>query len=354
MMRPIVRTVLPFALGLTLAAAPVAVTAGGPPVTPTDVAAGPTASVVALPGYQVSVFTMGASAYKNPDSLVSDGTHVYVGYQNVTAKDGTDNKTSTIAEYTAQGQLVRTFRVLGHCDGLRYNPVTRQLWALTDEDGNPHLTTIDPSSGASVLYRTLPTPHGGGYDDLAFLDGVALIDASNPTLNAAGLNAAPALDTITLSGGKVTLTPVLMGNASALDTTTQKMVTLNEIDPDSLTVDPAGRLVLDNQGGRELVFLSHVGTPRQTVTRVPLDTQVDDTIWPSAAQGRLLVADTTANTVYALRTRFATGTPYAATPNDSGVAGFVGTINLSSGTITPVAIGFHAPHGELFLPDSVR
>ncbi len=310
--------------------------------------------VVALPGYQVSTFAAGTAAYSNPDSIVSAGGRVYVGYQNITAKDGADHKTSTIVEYTARGSVVRTFDVLGHCDGLRYNPMTRQLWALTNEDGNPHLTTIDPTSGATTLYRSIATPHGGGYDDMAFTNGMALMDASNPSVNGVGANTHPALDKVTLSHGKVSLTPLLMGNGTALDTTTNKKVTLNEVDPDSMTIDPRGNLVMDNQAGSELVFISGVGTAHPYVTRVPLGTQVDDTIWPSASQGRILVTDTKANAIYALRTTFVPGTAYAAAPNDSGVAGMVGTIDLSTGIITPVAIGLLSPHGEAFLPDAAH
>ena len=323
------------------------------PMLPTAHTASATATplpVVAVPGYQVSVFATGTSAYSNPDSLTTDGTHVYVGYQNVTAKDGSDNFTSTVVEYTRQGTVVRTFTVLGHCDGLRYNPQTRQLWTLTDEDGNPHLTVINPATGASQLYRSLPAPHGGGYDDMAFVGNLAMIDASNPNLNKAGANVFPALDRVTLRHGSVVLTPMLMGNSSAVDLTTKMKTTLNLVDPDSLGFDPAGNLVLDNQGGSQLVFISAVGTSQAYVTSLPLGTQVDDTIWPTTATGRLLVADTSANTIYSLRTNFDTSTVYASTPNDSGVAGMVATIDLSTGIITPVAIGFKSPHGELFLP----
>ncbi len=312
--------------------------------------------VVAIPGYQVSVFAMGTTAYSNPDSIVSDGSHVYVGYQNVTAKDGSDGKYSTVVEYTLGGAVVRSFSVLGHCDGLRYNPITHQLWAMADEDGDPHLTVITPATGAEQLYSTLAAPHGGGYDDMAFSGSLQLVDASNPNTNSAGQNVYPALDAATLSHGKVQLKTVLMGNAHAVDLLTHQNVTLNLIDPDSMTFDTAGNLVLDNQGGSELIFISGVGTPDQYVTRLPIGTQVDDTVWPTSAAGRLLVADTGANAIYVLRsqTPWDTSVAYASTPNDSGVAGFVGTIDLSTGIVTPIAVGLKSPHGELFLPDTMH
>jgi hypothetical protein len=305
--------------------------------------------VVAVPGYQVSVFAKGTPAYSHPDSLVADGQHVFVGYQNITAKDGSDHLYSTVAEYSLAGALVHTFRALGHCDGLRVDPSTHLVWALTDEDGNPHLTIINPTTAASTLYQFPATPHGGGFDDMAFTNGMAFIDASNPTLDKNGVNVFPALYKIALNGSKVKLTPVLMGNASSLDIASNKKVTLNLIDPDSITIDPQGNLVLDNQGGSQLVFIAGVGTPHQYVTSSMIGNQMDDTVWATSAGGRLLVSDTNANTIFQLRTAFVPGTVYGAAPNDSGVGGFVGTVDFTTGFITPIAVGLISPHGELFL-----
>ena len=48
--------------------------------------------VVALPGYQVSMFTQTDSrlVVSNPDSIAVDGQNVFIDYQNVTAKDCSD------------------------------------------------------------------------------------------------------------------------------------------------------------------------------------------------------------------------------------------------------------------------
>jgi hypothetical protein len=343
-------------LAAPLLAAAMILPLAGLPVPTSRAASSAAPTIAALPGYTVTVFARGTAAYSNPDSIVSDGTHVYVGYQNVTAKDGSDHKSSTVVEYTLQGQVVRTFAALGHCDGLRIDPTTHLLWALSDEDGDPHLTTIDPVSGATQLYQFAKTPHGGGYDDMAFTHGVAFIDASNPTLDKNGNNVFPALDTATLSGGSVQLRPVLMGNASSLDITAgnNKKVTLNLIDPDSMTFDPAGALVLDNQAGMQLVFIANPGTARQSVRSLMIGDALDDTIWPSAPAGRFLISDTGANTIFALHSgSLAAGSVYGTAPSDSGVAGFVGTIDLKSGVVVPVAIGFKSPHGMLFLPGAM-
>src|SRR5258708_2628388 len=134
----------------------------------------------ALPGYSVRVWARGTTQYTNPDSIVQDGNDIWVGYQNVTSKTGGDGKTSTIVEYTKHGRVERTFAVPGHCDGLRIDPATHIVWASSNEDGNPGLVSIDPATGVITPYTFAPTAHGGGFDDMAFLNGKMFIAASNP------------------------------------------------------------------------------------------------------------------------------------------------------------------------------
>jgi hypothetical protein len=318
-----------------------------------DAARAQAATPVVVSGYQISQWVGPSTSYTNPDSVVSDGTHIFVGYQNVTAKDGSDNKMSTIVEYTMAGSAVTIFTVPGHCDGLRIDPSTHLLWATSNEDGNAVFETIDPASGAITPYQfPAPAPHGGGYDDMAFAGGTAFIAASNPNVNSAGVNTSPALDKMTIAAGQVSLTPVLMGNAPATDVTTKQTVTLNEVDPDSMYVDPQGDVVLDNQGGAELVFLQNAGTASQTVTRLPLGTQVDDFVWATSPGGSLFVVDGKANTIWKMSGKLAPGTVYVEAPSDSGVASFVGTLDLTSGTITPIGVGFVHPTGLAFIPAS--
>ncbi len=322
----------------------------------TPPANGPLSQLAALPGYQVSVFAQGTQSYFGPDSLVDDGTHIFIDYQNKTAKDCTDAATanSTIVEYTLQGKVVTTFNIPGHSDGMREDPSTRLLWVTSCEDGNPRFVTLDPTSGTITPYTFAPTPHGGGYDDLAFVNGMAFIAASNPNLNAAGVNVFPAVDEMTLSGGTVTLKPILMGNASATDLVSKSTVTLNEVDPDSMTVDPQGNLVLVNQAGSELVFISNPGTPQQSVSRLLVGDQLDDTVF-APRSGRLLVADGVTNTTYWIRSTFVPNSVnhylYTEAPDDSGTVGFVGTVDPTTGLVTPAVIGLTHPTGMIFVPD---
>lgn len=309
--------------------------------------------LAALPGFQVSLFVRGTGAYNNPDAVIIDNGHVFIDYQNTTAKDCTDKNSSTIVEYTMNGAVVKTFSVPGHSDGMRADPATHLLWASSCEDGNAKMVTIDTNSGTITPYAFPPAPHGGGYDDIYFVNGMAFIAASNPTLDKNGNNVFPALDKATLNNGKVVLTPVLMGNASATDLIANSKVTLNEVDPDSLTVDTKGDLVLVNQAGNELVLISNPGTSQQKVSRIPVGSQLDDTVWATAAQGRLMVVDGGENSTYWISaSHFVVDTIFTQTPNDSGVAGLVGVVDPSTGIVTPIIIGFSKPTGMIFVPNS--
>jgi sugar lactone lactonase YvrE len=306
--------------------------------------------LAALPGYDVSLFARQTSAFTGPDSLVVDNGFVYIDYQNTTAKDCTDKNTSTVVQYDMNGKMLKTFTVPGHSDGMRADPSTHLLWVTSCEDGNAKFVTIDPSSGTITPYTFPSAPHGGGYDDLAFLNGMVFIAASNPSVNSAGVNVFPAIDKITLGNGKVNLTPVLMGNATATDLLANAKTSLNEVDPDSMTVDTKGELVLVNQGGSELVFLKNPGTPQQAFTRMPVGNQLDDTVWSTSSPGRLLVTDGTLGNTYWITAY--PGTVYTQAPDDSGVVGFVGVVNMTNGFVKPVVIGFLHATGMIFVPNS--
>ena len=107
----------------------------------------------------------------------------------------------------------------------------------------------------------------------------------------------------------------------------------------------------DDQADGELVFIRNRGTAQQTVSRPSIGTQVDDTLWIPAIEG-LLVVDGTANTIYTVTidgTGFAKGTIDTEAPSDSGVAGFVGPLDPTTGTITPAIVGVRSPTGLAFL-----
>jgi hypothetical protein len=298
------------------------------------------------------VFATSQSGYSQPDSLVQWNNHILVGFGNGVAKDCSDGKSSTIVQYSLSGAVERMFSIVGHNDGLRLEPGTNKLWALQCEDANPNLVIIDLGTGVLTKYTFPPTPHGGGYDDVVFRQGQAFITASNPTLNGQGVNVYPALVHVTsLAGSVVSLESVLYGNATATDIPTGTMITLNLTDPDSLTLDRRGNILLDDQADAQLVFVHNPLTASQTAGRLSITssgtaTTVDDTDFAKGAF--LLVSDLSGDTVYRIDEPtwgFAPGIPYSA----SDTAGIVATLNLDTGALSPIVTGLGSGRGELFV-----
>lgn len=303
--------------------------------------------------YQLSVFATAPSGLSAPDSIAVLHDHVFVGYGDGHDPAGNDGLSSQIVEYTMDGNMVRVFNVLGHSDGLKVDPRTHLLWALQNEDANARLVILDPESGERKVFILGTGPHGGGYDDITFRGCQTFISASNP---ANSPNTAPAIVSAHIAGNRIDLDPVLAGNASAIDIPTGQTAQLNLQDPDSMTLDPLGNIVLDSQGDQELIIVSDPGSPSQRVLHLPLTyvnaagavtpVEVDDTNFATSTQGFILFADKKLNTVYKLTANaFAPGTAYTAA--DGGP--FVGTLDLSTGLITPIVTGLANPGGLIFV-----
>ncbi|MDP9122796.1 MAG: hypothetical protein M3O15_15735 [Acidobacteriota bacterium] len=304
--------------------------------------------------YQLSVFATSQNGYSQPDSITLWREDILIGYQNHVAKDGSDGKSSTIVQYAPNGRVRRTFSVPGHNDGLRVVGAS-DLWCLQNEDSNPNLVIIDLGTGRQRQLGFSFTDHGGGFDDIAVKNGDVYISLSNPNLDSAGNNVFPALSRARVSGrgSVVELEPVMTGNASAMDIPTGGTVTLNLTDPDSLTIDPRGNLVLNSQSDSELIFIRDPLTPNQAVGRLKIDvggtaTTVDETAFVPGPGTYMLFADVKADTVYRLDNPafgFEPGTAYCT----SDTAGIVGVLNLDNGALTPVATGFGSTRGMVFV-----
>ena len=306
--------------------------------------------------YQLSVFATAPAGLSAPDSIAVLGNWVFVGYGDGHAPDGADGLSSQIVQYDMGGHAVHTYTVLGHSDGLKVNPFTHQLWAMQNEDLDPNLVIINPLTHEQKMYTfAAPTPHGGGYDDIVFRGCKVYLSASNPANNP---NTGPAIVSARLEGGMVQVEPVLAGQAEAIDIPTGNTVQLNLQDPDSMTVDPLGNIVLDSQGDQMLLIVSNPGASNQRVLRVPLTIQssgapaaveVDDTNFATSSQGFILFADKGLNTVYKLSSAaFVPGVAYTAA--DGAMA--VGALDLSSGVITPIVTGLSNPGGLVFVDTS--
>jgi hypothetical protein len=307
--------------------------------------------VAALPGYQVCLYLAATTTANHPDDVRVVGNRVWVQWQNITAKDCSSPKPSTISEYTTSGHLLKSWSVIGHADGMRWDPTTKQMWVTSCEDAMPRFYIINPSSSAATEIKLPPNPWGGGLDDLTFINGSAYVSASNPTLDKAGNNTFPALLKLTVSGTTAKYTPVLMGNAKATTLNPPiSTVTLNLTDADSQTTAPNGDLVLMSQADDALLFIHNVGTPSQSVKVLTVGTEVDQTVWPTSTKGCLLVADNASGVFSVCSNYWVTSQPLTSSPNDARVISFVGTIALSTGQITPIIVGIPNSHGMDFLP----
>jgi hypothetical protein len=316
----------------------------------------PAAAQTANSPYVLSVFAKSAPGFSQPDSIALGRDSVFVGFENHVAKDGSDGKFSTIIEYSLTGAVKRKFSVQGHNDGLRLVGED-SLFALQNEDANPNLVIIDLKSGGQKVFFP-PAPHGGGYDDLRVFKDQIFMSASNPNLDNNGVNHFPVLVRVRLVGSGLVLDPVIKGDAAAIDIPTGASVTLNLTDPDSLSVDQRGNLVLNSQADAELVFIRHPLTAEQTVGRINITTSagpttVDDTAFAPEGRSFMLFSDVNANIVYRLdapRFGFEPGTAYST----SDTAGIVGVLNLDNGVLTPIATGFGSTRGMVFVSDDDR
>ncbi len=321
-------------------------------------------------GLRLSVFVQAPASNNKPDSIVQSGNTIFIGYQNAgDVKDGSvPGLTNPVVQYDLSGKVLKTFTVPGHVDGLLARDAST-LWAMANEDGNPLLTIIDLASATQKTYSpTVPTAHGGGFDDMQLIGGVVYVSASNPTTP----GVAPTVVALTLNANGTTfdVAPVLAGNAQATDITPSVGGAPNPVfnqpttpaltDPDSEATDPAGDLVLDSQADGKLVFIKNPG-PSQTVSVLTLTLYndkdgpvypVDDTRFVPAPgpTGKTFLLFTDANnTTYRVDGAFKQGDAFSAGQ------GQVMQLDLATGHLTPVVVGIgnasalHDPHGMLFV-----
>jgi hypothetical protein len=298
------------------------------------------------------IFAQGGSGESQPDSIALTSANVWVGYGDGNLPDGSDGKSNQIVEYDFNGAVVNTFTVLGHNDGLKVNPADGTVWALQNEDSNPNLVIINPSTKKQSTFTFGPTPHGGGYDDMVFTNGQVFMSASAPANNP---NTGPAIVQATLSGSQVNVSPVVLGNATALNIVTNTLTTLNLQDPDSMTLDPStGNLVLTSQADDELVIVGNVNSPNQTVSLLPLTmngkpVSVDDSVFVTSRVGTLLIVDQKANAIYVLKSSsFVPGTVFSSAAD----IGKLGMTDLTTGVFTP-QFSFSQPKGLAFTSNLV-
>ena len=371
----------------SLAAAAAAVIVG---LLPTPAGADP-APVPANPGWTVTTLVSGSSLHhqlpndssetlKGPDDLTSMDGNLFVVFQNGVGPAGSPspsgNTSSTVVEFTAGGNVLSQWDVVGHSDGLTADPQRDRLIVTVNEDGNSSLYTIEPqappaSSLQHFVYWPSPLSHGGGTDAVSFFDGQMLISASAPTV-ANG----PAVYDVFLFLGLAVALPVFNDNALAQLANGPNQgasTTLALTDPDSNEVVPgesprfAHDFVLDSQGDQQQIYLDGFWGFGGSLQVLNLSQSVNDTAWVTQSNGTLYVSDASASTVSAIRGPFSEGTAFVAVtpcsansapsscPGPGFPANYLGTLDMFSGLVSPwtlPAVASLQPQGLLFVsPD---
>ena len=305
-------------------------------------------------GFKLSTFATPPAGLSKPDSLAVINDQIWIGYGNEGKKDGAENAMSAIVEYAMDGKVLKTLTLKGHNDAVKLDPKSGKVWAMHNEDGNASLDVIDPASDAMEHYEFGEAKHGGGFDDVVFMDGVAYVTASAPSTDGGKKNPGASIMKATLGADhKVKVEDVLSGTPDVTDMVTGKTETLNLTDPDSITSSPDGGMVMTSQDDGEILF---VKSGKARVLHLAGGVKVDDTTFVDAGKGFLLVADTPANIVYKIEAdNWDAGAAYSAMSGVDAVdkapaiAGYVGKLDMKTGALVPVVDAMKAPHGLIFV-----
>jgi hypothetical protein len=340
-------------------------------------AVGVHAQAVAVPPYVLTGFTgVPPTGATKPDDLAvsADGTNLWIGYGNgactfgpsaigTSCPAGTPANSNLVEYDIATRAVVLNITIPGHLDGLKINPTTGDVWATQNEDGNPTLTVIKAKTGKFKTYAFDPTLITGGMDDLVFAG-----TKSKEMFIVASSQAATTSPVIVQISGKLKNTNTKLISTQIGDPGTVWNVVTNAAesgdmigDPDSMTLDPAGELILDNRTDDSL-YVIRASTVSNAVLRVPLTlsgspVEVDDTTFTTSASsgatstaGTIFITDASTNTIYTLtKPYFPANEVYSALD----VAGDVGLVDLNTGIVTPVVTGLTSPRGLAFSPLAV-
>ncbi len=298
-----------------------------------------------------------AGGATQPDSVTMGNGSIWVEYGNGADSTGKlpNGGSSTIVQYSAQGNIENTLTLPGSIDGLKYDPVTQQVWALENQDANSSLFIIDPQTGTAgpALSYASPYVYGAdssrGYDDVAFDGNKVFLSYTNPAN--VGDPVVQQLDQGNSPTDPLRATSILrFGDTGTNLVTGQTNQPLPVADPDSLSTLAAGSLILTSDHDTSLTIIANPGTAQQTASFVTLpagSSGLDDAIIPTSTSGTFYVSNAGANDVVKVAV---TGL----NPNDIyesvGSDNAVDQIDPKTGAITPIITGLNSPHGLMFLP----
>jgi hypothetical protein len=326
------------------------------------------AAPAAIAPYTLATFNgVPPTGATKPDDLAisADGKNLWVGYGNGVDTKGLGGPSNLVEYDIATGAVVQNLTIPGHLDGLKINPANGQVWATENEDGNPTLAIVNPSTGTFKIFKGTSSLIKGGFDDIVFsTKGAFIVTSSQPDTTTPVIvqvtfkkkkKKAPPIFTSFLPGAPATVWNVVSNKAESGD-----MIG----DPDSMTLNSAGEFVLDDRATHSLYIIRNSSAPKP-ILRVPLTLfgdpvdplEVNDTIYTmsettgaASTAGTIFISDTTTNMIYLLtKPYFPSNEVYTA----ANVKNDVGLLDLNTGIVFPVATGFSGLHGLAFLPTPV-
>jgi hypothetical protein len=221
------------------------------------------------------------------------------------------------------------------------DPITHEIWALQNQDGNSTLTLINPEENSVSQPLSYAVPSASrGYDDVAFLHGKVFESYTNPVNNGD-----PVLVQITNGNdpdhGPLHTKTILSFGAMGIDLESgqTKMVPLK--DPDSLKTAPNGDLLLTSGDDSTIIDIQHPGTSQQAVafTKIVGATGgLDDVIKVDASAGTFYLSDTADNRVLTVHMSGLNPNDYYVSLGDA-----FGQVDPLTGIFTPLVTSADAP-----------
>jgi predicted secreted protein len=307
----------------------------------------------------IKTFQAPIDGSNSPDSVTTADGSTFVEYGNGADSTGAGGS-STIVQYDKAGKIEFSYSISGSVDGLKFNPLTGEIWALQNQDGNSTLTLIDPKTHTvSDPLSFANSSATRGYDDVVFEGNNVFLSYTNP-VNAGD----PTLVQLVQGDhptGLLTTKTVLSFGATGLDTVTGNIETVPQNDPDSLKLAPNGDLLLTSGADGTIIDISKAGTAHQSVSFTTVagvtggNAGLDDVIKPDATSGTFTLTDTATNKVYSFHATGLNTSDYYASV---GSLKAFGQVDPTTGAFTPllsadIAPGFNfsSPHGVSFVAD---
>ncbi|WP_426418342.1 hypothetical protein [Bradyrhizobium genosp. A] len=294
-----------------------------------------------------------------PDSVTTAHGSTFVEYGNGADSTGAGGS-STILQYDKAGKIEFSYSISGSVDGLKYNPVTGDIWALQNQDGNSTITLINPITHAVSAPLSFANPSATrGYDDVVFKGSDVFLSYTNP--NGTGDAVLVELVNGDHPAGTLTTKAVLIDGATGLNTVTGKMEVVPVSDPDSLKLAPNGDLLLTSGADGAIIDVKNAGTVHQSVSFTDVagvpkgKAGLDDVIRPNATSGTFTLTDTATNKVYSFHVTGLNPNDYYASV---GSLHAFGQIDPATGLFTALlsadnapGFSFSSPHGVTFTAD---